>query len=372
MFQSHFHRKIEDLLALADVQIDGDRPWDIQVHDGNLYRRILASGSLGLGEAYMDGWWDCERMDDFFHRVLRAGLEGRLKEWTQVWSILQAKLFNLQKISRAYQIGQRHYDIGNELYERMLDRRMIYSCGYWRETADLDEAQEAKLDLVCRKLELKEGMRLLDIGCGWGGTAKFAAESYGAEVVGITVSEEQVELGQKICLGLPVEIRLQDYRDLNEQFDRILSIGMFEHVGVKNYRAFMQTVSRCLKEDGLFLLHTIGRNWSTFRNDPWMERYIFPNSMLPSAKQISAASEGLFTLEDWHNFGADYDRTLMAWFANFEAGWEEIKAQYDERFHRMWKFYLLASVGTFRSRQNQLWQVVLSPTGVEGGYRAPR
>jgi cyclopropane-fatty-acyl-phospholipid synthase len=364
--------RIERLLAMADVEIDGTRPWDIQVHDDALYARVLAEGALGLGESYMDGWWDCERLDELFHRVLAAELDARVQPMAEVWSVLKAKLFNLQKRSRAFQIGKRHYDIGNELYRRMLDSRMIYSCGYWKDAATLDEAQEAKLELVCRKLDLRPGMRVLDIGCGWGGTAKYAAERYGVEVVGITVSEEQAKYARELCRGLPVEIRLQDYRDLDESFDRVLSLGMFEHVGYKNYRTYVSVVRRCLGDDGLFLLHTIGGNRSAVRTDPWIARYIFPNSMLPSAKQIAAAIEGIFVLEDWHNFGADYDRTLMCWFRNFDESWPALKDRYDERFYRMWKYYLLSCAGSFRARRIQLWQIVLSPRGVPGGYVSPR
>ena len=254
----------------------------------------------------------------------------------------------------------------------MLDQRMIYSCGYWRNAANLDEAQEAKLDLCCRKLGLEPGMTLLDIGCGWGGTLRFAVQRYGVKGVGLTVSKEQAKLAEETCNGLPVKIRLQDYRSLDERFDRILSIGMFEHVGVKNYSTFMQTVKRCLAPDGRFLLHTIGRNSSAASNDPWIERYIFPNSVLPSAKQIATAAEGLFVLEDWHAFGQHYDRTLMAWRANFNEAWSEFKARYDERFYRMWTFYLLTSAGSFRARSNQLWQVLFSSNGIEGSYEVPR
>ena len=372
MSVNSFRRRIEALLDLADVRVDGNRPWDIQVHEERFFARTLAQGSLGAGESYMDGWWDCERLDEFSTRVCRAGAAEKIRNWRLLLPFVKACLFNLQKPSRAFQIGQRHYDIDNGLYRCMLDGRMIYSCGYWGDAADLDQAQEAKLDLICRKLGLEPGMRLLDIGCGWGGTARFAAERYGVEVVGVTVSEEQVKLGREVCRGFPVEIRLQDYRDVDEKFDRVLSIGMFEHVGVKNYRTFMRVVDRCLSEEGLFLLHTIGRNTSTCKNDPWIERYIFPNSMLPSVEQIGAASEEIFVLEDWHSFGVDYDRTLMAWFHNFEAHWDEIKGRYDQRFYRMWKFYLLSGAGTFRSRSNQLWQVLFSPRGIAGSFQVPR
>lgn len=254
----------------------------------------------------------------------------------------------------------------------MLGERLIYSCGYWKNASTLDEAQEDKLNLVCRKLDLRPGMRVLDIGCGWGGTAKFAAEQYKVKVVGVTVSEEQARFGKEFCRGLPVEIRLQDYRSLKETFDRIFSLGMFEHVGHKNYITFFRCVKSCLKDNGLFLLHTIGSNRSDTRNDPWIERYIFPNSMLPSAKQICAAIEGLFVLEDWHNFGADYDKTPMHWFRNFQEKSNVIKKNYGERFYRMWKYYLLCCAGSFRARKNQLWQIVFSANGVPGGYQSLR
>jgi len=236
----------------------------------------------------------------------------------------------------------------------------------------LDDAQEAKLELICRKLGLQTGMKLLDIGCGWGSLATYAAERYGVEVVGITVSSEQVDMARKLCAGMPVEIRLQDYRDVNEQFDRIVSVGMFEHVGYKNYRTYMQVVRRCLNDEGLMLLHTIGGNRPTRSVDPWIDKYIFPNGMLPSIGQLGRAIEGLFVMEDWHNFSADYDRTLMEWSRNLEANWGRLKNDYDERFHRMWKYYLLLCAGAFRARGNQLWQIVLSPKGVIGGLTSVR
>lgn len=365
-------RRVERLLSLADVRIEGERPWDIQVHDERLYARVMAEGSLGLGESYMDGWWDCERLDEFFFRVLRARLDNRLRPTKELKWVARAKLVNLQSRSRAHEIGKRHYDIGNDLFQRMLDSRLIYSCGYWKNATTLEEAQEAKLDLVCRKLGLEHGMRVLDIGCGWGGMAKFAAERYGVEVLGITVSEEQVKFAQEVCRGLPVEIRLQDYRDLKGPFDRVLSLGMFEHVGYKNYRTYTRIVRQVLTDYGLFLLHTIGGSRTVKRANPWTDRYIFPNSMLPSARQISSAIEGLFVLEDWHCFGADYDKTLMCWFRNFEESWPHLKDRYGERFYRMWKYYLLSNAGGFRARNNRLWQIVLSPKGVPGGYLSVR
>lgn len=365
--------RCQQLLAKADVRIDGSRPWDIEVRNDKFYQRLFADGALGLGEAYMEGWWDCKALDQFFYQVLRARLDKQVANWKDTCEVFRTRIFNLQKISRAFQIGQHHYDIGNELYQRMLDKRMVYSCAYWKNATTLDQAQEDKLDLICRKLELKPGMRLLDVGCGWGGMAAYAAEKYGARVVGITVSAEQADYARKYCQDLPVTIKLRDYRKLQGIFDRIVSIGMFEHVGYKNYRGFMKCLRKLLCPDGLVLLHTIGTNRTTTTVNKWISRYIFPNSMLPSAKQVTTAAEGVFIIEDWHNFGIDYDTTLMHWFGNFDNAWKELRGRkYDQRFYRMWKYYLLSCAGSFRARKNQLWQLVFSPMGCVNGYCAPR
>lgn len=368
MGKASFKQIISDLLADAGVTVGGGKPWDIEVRDEKFYGRVLRGGSLALGEAYMDGWWDCERLDEFFCRILRAGLDEQVASWTGIPLVIAAKLINRQKKSRAFEVGRRHYDIGNDIYQAMLDKRMIYSCAYWQGAGNLDQAQENKLKLICAKLKLKAGMRVLDIGCGWGGLAKYMAGNHGVEVVGVTVSKEQARLAAELCLGLPVSIRLTDYRDISECFDRVVSIGMFEHVGCKNYQTFMKVARRCLKDAGLFLLHTIGGNTSCATIDPWIDRYIFPNAVLPSAKQIAGAAEGKFVIEDWHNFGADYDTTLLHWFANFDRNWPRLTERYGEVFYRMWKYYLLACAGSFRARENQVWQIVFSRRGVLGGY----
>jgi cyclopropane-fatty-acyl-phospholipid synthase len=363
--------RIEQLLSGADIQLNGDRPWDIQINDVRFFQRVF-SGSLAVGEAYMDGWWDCDRLDELVYRFRRANLEEQFKIGADGFRVVKAKLINLQNRSRSYNVGAQVYDITPDVFESTLDSRMVYSCGYWKNASTLEEAQVAKLDLACRKLQLRPGMTVLDIGCGWSSFVKYAAENYHVNVVGITVSKEQVAYGQELCDGLPVEIRFQDYRELKGEFDRIFSAGMFEHVGCKNFRRFFETVWRCLKDDGLFLLHTIGGNESLKAVDPWIDKYIFPNSLMPSCKQISTAIEGLFVMEDWHNFGPDYDKTLMAWFTNFHRNWPKLQEHYDERFYRMWKFYLLTCAGLFRSRKNHLWQIVLSKYGVPGGYESLR
>ncbi len=355
---------LRPLLEEAGIQVGGQNPWDIDVKNPLFYQRVLRDQALGLGESYLDGWWECPAIDQFVTRAYLAQLDRKITgNWKLAAQALAARLFNRQSSARAYQVGQRHYDIGNDLYTAMLDKRLNYTCAYWRNAANLDDAQQAKLELVCRKTGLKPGMRVLELGCGWGAFAKYAAEQYGVSVLGVTVSKEQVALGMERCKGLPVELRLQDYRQVEGQFDVVLSIGIMEHVGYKNYRAYMQVVNRTLKPGGVAFFHTIGSNYSVTHADNWTDTYIFPNGMLPSIAQLGRAMEDLFVMEDWHNFGPDYDKTLMAWYANFEAAWPGLKDRYGERFQRMWRFYLLSSAGGFRARCQQLWQVVLTRPG---------
>lgn len=364
---------VQDLLAPADVVIGGDRPWDLRVHEPRFYRRVMGGGVLALGESYMDGWWDCDALDQFAYRVLRAGLRNAARASPRAKLLaLVAMVINRQSRRRAFKVGERHYDLGDDLFEIMLDGRRTYSCAYWKNATTLDRAQEAKLDLICRKVGLKPGQHVLDIGCGWGSFIGYAAEQYGATATGITISRNQAEYARERFTSLPVHVRLMDYRALEGTYDHVVSVGMFEHVGAKNYRTFMEVAHRCLADDGLVLLHTIMSNRTGHTIDPWTEKYIFPNSMLPSPQQIGAAAEGLFIIEDIHNFGAYYDPTLMAWYRNFEEGWPRIAGRYGERFYRMWRYYLLMSAGSFRMRRNGLWQVVLSKSGVPGGYESVR
>ena len=355
---------IRELLDTAEIKINGSQPWDMQVHDNRLYERILRDSSLGLGEAYMAGWWDCESIDGFICRVLKAHLDEKVQNNLRMaFQVVRAKLFNRQSSTRAYEVGEKHYDLGNDLYKAMLDKRLNYTCAYWKNASNLDEAQEAKLELVCRKIGIHPGMRILELGCGWGSFAKYAAEKYGASILGVTVSKEQVALGMELCKGLPVELRLQDYREVAGTFDAVISIGVMEHVGYKNYGEYMQVVDRCLKKDGIAFVHTIGGNQSSTTGEPWTDKYIFPNGLLPSMAQLSKAMEEKFVMEDWQNIGPNYDPTLMAWHANFEKAWPDLKKNYDDRFYRMWRYYLLSSAGAFRARNQQLWQMVFTRTG---------
>jgi len=369
---SPFKKKIVKELSGVGIEVGGSRSWDMRVRDERLYNRIILRGSIGLGEAYMDGWWDCDDLPEFFYRVLRGRLHVKFKAPGQDFFHALSNFFNRQTPERSLEVGERHYDIGNDLYKAMLDKRMIYSCGYWRGTKNLDAAQENKLDLICRKLRIKAGDKVLDIGCGWGGFAKFAAEKYAARVTGITISKEQVKLAAEICAGLPVDIRFLDYRNISGKFNHIVSVGMFEHVGHKNYRAFMKIAAEHLEDDGLFLLHTLGSNFSGIDVDPWTEKYIFPNGILPTIENIGKAVEDIFVVEDWHNFSVDYEKTLLAWRDNFEKAWPGLSKKYSPKFYRMWTYYLSCYAGAFRARDNQLWQIVLSKGGLLGGYDSVR
>lgn len=362
-----------ELLAKAGIAVGGSEPYDLQVNDDRFWARVLKDRELGLGEAYQDGWWDAERVDEFLVKVFTADLRSAIRPSPAlVWNVARSRLTNRQTTSRAARNARAHYDIGNDLYRRMLGEEMVYSCAVWAGADDLASAQEAKLDLICRKLHLEPGMRVLDIGCGWGGFARHAASRYGAHVVGISPAGEQIAEARDRAGDLPVEFHQQDYRDVTGAYDRIVSIGMFEHVGPRNYPGFFDRCGELLASDGLMLHHTIGSNESKESTDAWFDRYIFPGGVVPSLHQIAGAAQPRWTIEDVHNLGPDYDRTLMEWFDRIEPRWHEIP-HYDERFRRTWRYYLLSSAASFRVRNLQLFQVVFSRTGrVSPTYRATR
>jgi cyclopropane-fatty-acyl-phospholipid synthase len=352
---------VTNLLAFADVRIDGDRPWDIQVHDQRFFSRVLASGTLGFGESYMEGWWDCDELDEMCCRAIRAGLEKRFAfRLPNLWTFLTAVLTNQQTTRRARKVGRVHYDLSNDFFEAMLDPNMQYSCALFDEGDDLAAAQLRKLDWICERLRLCPGLRLLDIGCGWGGLARHAARQYGCQVLGITISREQFRYAQRWCRGLDVEIQLRDYREVTGQFDRVVSVGMVEHVGYKNYRTYMRAAARSLGQNGLFLCQGISHNFSVVGGDPWIKRYIFPNSMLPSLARLTRAAEGVFIIDDVKNIGPNYDPTLLAWEENFRCAWPRFADRYGERFRRMWRFYLLSCAGAFRARSLQVYSILFS------------
>ncbi|WP_281239847.1 cyclopropane fatty acyl phospholipid synthase [Flavobacterium praedii] len=364
---------IERLLSEAGITIDGKESFDIRIKNSKFYERVLRDGSIGLGESYMEGWWECDALDDFFCQLFLKQIEKKFSDnFSLKLQIFKTKLFNLQTKSKSQCAIESHYDIGNDLYSKMLDPLMMYSCGYWKNATTLKEAQEQKLKLICEKLHLKPGQKVLDIGCGWGGFAYYAAKNYKVNVVGITISKEQHELAKKRCNGLNVEIRFQDYRDIDEQFDRIVSIGMLEHVGHKNYTTFMETINKNLNDTGICLLHFIGGNETNLALDSWINKYIFPNGLIPSLAQIGKAMENQLIIEDLHNIGIHYDKTLMAWYMNFKNSWNEIKENYNNTFYLKWIFYLMSSAASFRSRRLSLWQIVIRKPGLLVEYESVR
>lgn len=351
---------VNNLLTIAGININGSNPCDIKVLDPKFYQAVIKQGSLGVGEAYMNGWWDSAALDQTVAKVLEAKLETRIKSSDLLFLYFKSKFFNMQSKVHALRVAQQHYDLSNAFYAKMLDPWMQYTSANYSKADNLNQAQENKLDQICKKLQLKPGDHVLELGCGFGGFAKFAAERYGCRVTGYNISKEQVSWARNWTQGLPVEIRQQDYRTATGTYDKALAIGLLEHVGYKNYRTLMQTAYNCLKPNGLFILNNVGGNYSNVTTDPWLEKYIFPGSVMPSPAQFGKAIENLFVLENWENNGLDYDRTCMDWFENFNRNWSEFKDKYDEKFYRMWKYYLLLCAGSFRARKNQNWEVLIS------------
>ena len=364
---------VEQLLGNPDIQINGTRPWDIQVHDDRFFARVLTHGTLGFGESYMEGWWDCEALDEMCCRAIRARLDERFAYTPKnLLALALSYLSNRQSQRHSHRVGKRHYDLGNDLFQAMLDPWMQYSCALFAEGDDLAGAQRRKLDMICQRLNLQPGQRLLDVGCGWGGLAKYAAERHGCSVVGLTVSKKQQEFAADWCRERKIEILLRDYRAVEGRFDRAVSVGMIEHVGFKNYRTYFQTIANSLGKNGRFLCQGICNPVSHWQLDPWIRRYIFPNSILPSLARLTKAAEGLFLVEDVFNLGPNYDPTLMAWEENFRRAWPRLAAKYDERFYRMWRFYLLSCAGAFRARSLQVYSILfVKPEGASSNGRVP-
>ncbi len=360
---------IEPLLEKAGIAINGPGPQDMQVHDQRIFGRMLRHKNLGLGEGYMQGWWDCRRIDEFICRLLIAEADKRVQDSLLLClANLPRKFINLQTKRGARHVARRHYDLSNDLFLSFLDQNKQYSCAYFINGDDLEQAQIRKLEMICNKLELGPQDSLLDIGCGWGGLARYAAETRGCQVTAVNISREQTDYAAQYCAGLPVKIERKDYREVQGRFSKIVSVGMFEHVGRKNHRIFMNTVHRLLDSRGILLLHTIGDNESKDRCDPWISKYIFPRGLVPGIADMAKAADGLFVMEDWHNFGPHYDKTLMAWQANFEKSWNNLSLGFGKTFKRMWNYYLLSCAGAFRARSMQLWQIVFTKQGMRQPY----
>lgn len=365
---------VTDLLAAANIGISNDaqnakNDWDIIIKHPGFYDRLVKNGSLGLGESYMDGWWECKDLEGFFQRVIEADLSTKFYSQLRLDNIFELARIKLLPSADPYEVGRKHYDNGNDLYENMLGTSMAYSCAYYKDTDKLDEAQVAKYELICQKLHLEKGMTIIDIGCGWGGLLVYMVEKYGVKATGLTVSTEQKKYIELTYPELDIEIHLLDYQEYcavtTQEYDRVVSVGMFEHVGLSRYPEFMVCSKQLLRDGGLFLLHTIGNKRTDTGRDPWIDTYIFPNGKIPSATQITAVIENRFALEDWHNFGLYYEKTLLAWLENFQNSWPKIKDNYGDRFYRMWTYYLLSCAGAFKARKLELWQIVLSKNSNE-------
>lgn len=370
---------IEALLNEVGIVINGNNPWDIKVNDRRFFNKVLYQQSIGAGESYMQGWWDCDQLDQLFFRILNNQQGDKFySRWKFALMRLKNSFINQQTPQKSEKVAKIHYDLSNKLFELMLGKSMAYTCGYWKDARTLDEAQFAKYELVCKKLYLQPKDKVLEIGCGWGGLAKYMAEKYGCEVVALDIGNRPSSYAKQHCKDLPVTVYQCDYRDTNIynpkqiNFDKIVSVGVLEHVGYKNYATLMNLCHSFIKKNGIFLLHSIGRDTSTNFCDPWVNKYIFPNGMLPSLRQLGTAFENKFVVEDLHNFGANYDNTLMAWYKNLSENWSQLKPDHDEIFHRMMNYYLLSCAGAFRARNMQLWQFVLTPEGILNGYSSIR
>ena len=377
---------IRELAEQAGIEVNGSKPWDIQIQNENFYNRVLSHGSLGLGESYMEGWWDCEQLDELIYKFLVAGAREKFEfTFPMVLQYIKCKLLNPQTVKKSRRVALHHYDIDIEMWESMLGKSMAYSCGYWKNANTLDESQEAKYELLFQKLNINGGSRLLDMGSGWGGLAKYLAEVHGCDVVCVNISSEQINYSRKSCTGLPIKFYMCDYRDThiynpkNEPFDAVISLGLGEHVGPKNHRSWFKLVSKMLNNGGIFFSHACGSNVSREVGDPWIDKYIFPGSKLPSVSQWSSASEGLFVMEDWHNLGINYVKTLESWYMNFVNYWNQpntklrhVLAKEDHKFFLMMEYYLQSCKALFRSRKVQLWQAVFSKGERYKGYQPIR
>jgi cyclopropane-fatty-acyl-phospholipid synthase len=331
-------------------------------------RKLVMSPSLAFGEGYMDGSieivsGDIYGMFELLGANLGKGRQAGLIERTRA-SFARTMNANNRKASRRN--VAHHYDISNDLYRRFLDADMQYSCAYYaRPDMTLEEAQEAKKAHIAAKLLLKAGQRVLDIGSGWGGLGCSLAKREKIDLLGVTLSVEQLALARekakKQKLDKRVTFELQDYRDVKGPFDRIVSVGMFEHVGRPNYRTYFETCARLMKDDGVMLLHTIGRMRGNGQTDPWIAKYIFPGGYIPSLSEILPyIEEAGLMVTDVETLRLHYAETCKEWRKRFRAQWDEIAAEYDERFCRMFDFYLAASESTFRHRRHVVFQIQLA------------
>lgn len=348
------------LFSRADIRVGGSRSWDIEVTDPRFFRTLMKRGSLGLGEAYMDGWWRAEDLEAFFYRCIKSNLYQASQSLPfHVRRRLLDKLNNQQNRNKSVRVARQHYNLGNDLFFEFLGHYKNYSCGYFRDTDDLCQAQLKKMQQICREMAFKSGERVLDVGGGWGEIARHVATNHECQITSINISDEQITHARRHCAGLPVEIKKLDYRDLDKGFDKILVIAMLTHVGPKNYRVFMETLHRCLEPGGTVLIESVGSPTDKINCEPWTDKYIFPGGVIPSLRQIDRAIDGLFTRERTAEFGDYYHLTMRAWHENFTRAWPQLQLRYPEKVRLMFEYFFLSVAAAFRARSLLHWHIVL-------------
>ncbi len=344
-------RPVEHIFSRAGVSINGTKPWDIRVNDNRFYRDVLINGSLGLGESYMRQQWTTDDLEGLFYRLCSSDLEKTSRRIpSQHFSRLFDFFINRQSHARAKSNAEHHYNLGNDLFFEFLGKFKNYSCGYFENADTLDEAQAAKMHKLCQLLDLKKGDRLLDVGGGWGEFAKFAATQYDCDVTSINIAQEQINHAREHCRDTAVEIVKSDYRDMTGTYNKIAVVAMFTHVGHKNYRVFMQTMSGLLEPGGKMVMETVGGLESKTRCEPWTDKYIFPGGLIPSMEQIDHSVRGLFKRDSVHEFGHHYAVTLQHWHRNFIEAWPRLRAHYSESMRLMFEYFFLSVAGDFRAK----------------------
>lgn len=362
------------------VEVGGipDTMWNhIEILDKSAWTDIITKGNLGIAEAYMHNKLKVDPLPFFISVLNDTSIGTRRKEGTDYLGMvmqavalptdLMGLLTNQQTRELSSRVTKQHYDAGNDLYEKMLGPSMSYTCAYWKDAKNLDEAQFNKMDLIRRKLELQPGMKVAELGMGWGTAANHMHKYGNVDVTGVSLSEQQVKWAQENLAKEGLRFIWSDYRDHCEDpkhmhtYDRVYSIGMLEHVGYKNYAPFFKCIKALLKPDGLAVVHSIGEPDFVSASDPFLDKYIFPGAVIPAMSTITAGFENDFILEDWQNFGFDYSLTLAAWNENANVFFKENPDKYTPEFQRMWEYYLKMCEALFVTRINQLWHFVLSP-----------
>jgi len=337
---------------------------DIVVNNKEMFVKIASNGELGLVESYINGDWDSDNLEKTISELISKldFLKNQIKKqslnfiFMEIKAVIKNRIQN-NSIKSVKKNISHHYDIGNDLFQKMLGKHMQYTCAYfYKPNMTLDEAQYAKMELIAKKIDLKPNMKVLDIGCGFGSMAQHLAKHYNVYVIGVTLSKEQKKYADEYFSHPRVTIELKDYRHVTGNFDRVYSVGMFEQVGRKRYKEYYDKCYELLKPDGIMLIHTIGTNKRKWNHNSFINKYIFPEGELPHIENLTHSFVDKWHLEDWQNMGLSYAKTTKLWHTNI-GDWSGLD-NYDERFRRMWDFYLLGCVANFQSRNVCLWQIV--------------